>query len=41
MEHPLTTYLSSPVSLPLLRSAISLIHNRSLDYSSFTTAEAR
>ncbi|CAF3382415.1 unnamed protein product [Rotaria socialis] len=41
MEQPLTTYLSSPVSLPLLRSAISLIHNRSLDYSSFTTAEAR
>lgn len=41
MEEPLSTYLSLPVSLPLLHSAISMVHNRSLDYSLFTSPEAR
>ncbi|CAF1599860.1 unnamed protein product [Adineta ricciae] len=41
IEQPLSTSLSLPVSLPLLRSAISLIHDRSIDYSSFTLPEAR
>ena len=41
IEQPLSTYLSLPVCLPLLRSAIALVHNRSIDYSSFTSAEAR
>ncbi|CAF0972315.1 unnamed protein product [Adineta steineri] len=41
IDQPLSTYLSLPVSLPLLRSAVSLIHNRLIDYSSFTSPEAR
>jgi len=41
IEHPLTTYLSTPVSLPLLRSALALIHNRSIDYAGYTSAEAK
>jgi tRNA U38,U39,U40 pseudouridine synthase TruA len=41
MEQPLTTYLSSPISLALLQKAISLVHNRSIDYGSFTSPEAR
>ncbi|UJR31997.1 hypothetical protein I4U23_019467 [Adineta vaga] len=41
IEEPLNTYLTIPVSLPLLRSAISLVHNRSIDYSLFTIPEAR
>jgi tRNA U38,U39,U40 pseudouridine synthase TruA len=40
MEQPLSTYLSSPISLALLRKAISLVHNRSIDYRSFTSPEA-
>jgi len=41
IEQPLCTYLSLPISLPLLRSAISLVHNRLIDYSLFTLPEAR
>ncbi|CAF3842501.1 unnamed protein product [Rotaria sp. Silwood1] len=41
IEQPLNTYLSTPISLSLLHSAISLIHNRLIDYSSFTLPEAR
>jgi tRNA pseudouridine(38-40) synthase len=41
IEQPLSTYVSSPISLSLLRSAISLVHNRLIDYSLFTSSEAR
>ena len=41
VDDDLSTSLSSAVSFPLLRSAIDLIHNRSLNYSAFTSAEAR
>ncbi|CAF3186053.1 unnamed protein product [Rotaria sp. Silwood2] len=41
IEQPLNTYLSSPICLSLLRSAILLVHNRLIDYSSFTLPEAR
>ncbi|CAF1117237.1 unnamed protein product [Rotaria sordida] len=41
IEQPLSTYLSSPISLTLLRSAISLVHNHLIDYSLFTLPEAR
>jgi len=41
IEQPLSTYLSLPIDLSLLRKAISLVHNRLIDYSSFTLPEAR
>jgi tRNA U38,U39,U40 pseudouridine synthase TruA len=41
IEQPLNTHLSSPISLELLRKAISLVHNRSIDYRPFTSPEAR
>ena len=41
MEQPLTTHLTAPISLDLLRKAIELVHHRSIDYRAFTTPEAR
>ena len=41
IEQPLSTQLSSPISLETLRKAISLVHNRSIDYRSFASPEAR
>ena len=41
IEEPLSTHLPSPICLSLLRSAISLVHNREINYSSFTSPEAR
>ena len=41
MEQPLSTQLSSPISLVLLRKAIALVDNRSIDYGFFTSPEAR
>ena len=41
IEQPLSTHLSVPVSVPVLGSAIALLHNRLLDYSLFASPEAR
>lgn len=37
----MSTYISSPISLSLIEKAISLVHNRSIDYRLFTSPEAR
>ena len=37
----MSTYLSLPICLSRLRQAISLVHNRSIDYRLFTSMEAR